>query len=162
MAAHSTLTGADLHEPKGAAAATSGQVYVADGAASGAWNIPFVTTAALNNNTLVAVTYKFEDVSTASSQWVACPIAGDISKIYSVLHGAIGTADAVFSFEIAGVAVTSGGLTIAFSGSAAGDLDSATPSAAKTLTAGQAIEIIGAGASTNTVNATFTFLINTA
>jgi hypothetical protein len=34
---HATLTGSDLHEPKGVATATSGQVYVADGAASGAW-----------------------------------------------------------------------------------------------------------------------------
>lgn len=34
---HSTLTTTDLHEPKGVAAATSGQVYVADGAGSGAW-----------------------------------------------------------------------------------------------------------------------------
>jgi hypothetical protein len=36
--AHSGLTGADLHEPKGAAAATTGQVYVADGAASGSFS----------------------------------------------------------------------------------------------------------------------------
>lgn len=35
--AHSTLTGANLHEPKGVATATSGQVYIADGAGSGAW-----------------------------------------------------------------------------------------------------------------------------
>jgi hypothetical protein len=35
MPAHSTLTGADLHEPKGAAAASSGAVYIADGAGSG-------------------------------------------------------------------------------------------------------------------------------
>lgn len=35
--AHSTLTGADLHEPKGAAAAASGQVYIANGSGSGAW-----------------------------------------------------------------------------------------------------------------------------
>lgn len=34
---HKNLTGADLHEPKGAAAATSGQVYVSDGAGSGVW-----------------------------------------------------------------------------------------------------------------------------
>ena len=37
MAAHSTLTGADLHEPKGVAAASAGQIYIADGAGSGAW-----------------------------------------------------------------------------------------------------------------------------
>lgn len=35
--AHSSLTGADLHEPKGAAAATANKVYVSDGAGSGAW-----------------------------------------------------------------------------------------------------------------------------
>lgn len=34
---HSALTGAELHEPKGVATATADQVYVADGAASGAW-----------------------------------------------------------------------------------------------------------------------------
>lgn len=35
--AHKNLTGVDLHEPKGVAAATSGQVYRADGAGSGSW-----------------------------------------------------------------------------------------------------------------------------
>jgi hypothetical protein len=35
--AHSTLTGANLHEPKGIAAATADKVYISDGAGSGAW-----------------------------------------------------------------------------------------------------------------------------
>jgi hypothetical protein len=34
---HSALTGAELHEPKGAAAAATKKVYVSDGAGSGAW-----------------------------------------------------------------------------------------------------------------------------
>lgn len=34
---HASLTGAELHEPKGADAATNGTVYVADGAGSGSW-----------------------------------------------------------------------------------------------------------------------------
>ncbi len=34
---HASVTGSDLHEPKGVAAATTGQVYIADGAASGDW-----------------------------------------------------------------------------------------------------------------------------
>jgi len=34
---HSSLPDAELHEPKGVAAASSGEVYVADGSASGAW-----------------------------------------------------------------------------------------------------------------------------
>lgn len=35
--AHSTLTGADLHEPKGIAAAAADKVYVSNGAGSGVW-----------------------------------------------------------------------------------------------------------------------------
>lgn len=34
---HNTLTTTELHEPKGVASATSGQVYFADGAGSGTW-----------------------------------------------------------------------------------------------------------------------------
>lgn len=37
MALHKNLTGSDLHEPKGADTATSGKVYVSDGAGSGIW-----------------------------------------------------------------------------------------------------------------------------
>ena len=37
MPEHNTLTGADLHEPKGVATATAGQIYIADGAGSGTW-----------------------------------------------------------------------------------------------------------------------------
>lgn len=35
--AHSDLTGSDLHEPKGVAAANADEVYIADGLGSGAW-----------------------------------------------------------------------------------------------------------------------------
>ena len=34
---HATLTGADLHEPKGVAEANEGSVYIADGSGSGTW-----------------------------------------------------------------------------------------------------------------------------
>jgi hypothetical protein len=37
---HSALTDPDIHEPKGAASATVGQVYVANGAGSGNWSLP--------------------------------------------------------------------------------------------------------------------------
>ena len=41
MVDHSTLTDPELHEPKGASTATSGQVYAANGSGSGAWAKPF-------------------------------------------------------------------------------------------------------------------------
>lgn len=37
---HNALTGSQLHEPKGVATASSGQVYVADGGGSGDWVYP--------------------------------------------------------------------------------------------------------------------------
>jgi hypothetical protein len=40
MPDHNTLTGADLHEPKGASGASVDEVYVSDGAGSGTWKKP--------------------------------------------------------------------------------------------------------------------------
>lgn len=37
---HNVITDPDLHEPKGVASATSGKVYVANGAGSGTWSYP--------------------------------------------------------------------------------------------------------------------------
>ena len=37
---HASLTGANLHEPKGVAAATANKVYLSDGAGSGSWVFP--------------------------------------------------------------------------------------------------------------------------
>ncbi len=99
------------------------------------------------------------DISTSGSYFVVCPVAGTISKIHSVIDGTIATANAALSFEIGGVAVTDGGITVAYSGSAAGDVDTATPTAANTVTAGQAIEMITNGASTNTIACKVTFEI---
>lgn len=41
---HSTITDPDIHEPKGVAAATVGQLYVASGAGSGTWTTPSLNT----------------------------------------------------------------------------------------------------------------------
>jgi len=105
------------------------------------------------------LTVKLSDVSTASSAYVVAPDAGKIIKIYSVLGGAIATANAAITTEINGVAVTGGAITIATASSAAGDVDSAEPTAANSVQEGDVIEIITDGASTNTVPAEFTVII---
>lgn len=159
---HVNITDPEIHEPKGAAAASANTIYVADGAASGTWQQ--IGTSQLDSSSIKNInersfTAEIDNVSTAGSYWVAAPWAGTISKIYTVLHGSIGTADAGLSFEIGGTAITNGNITIAYSGSAAGDADSATPSANNTVTAGQPIEIITDGASTTTAKVTVTFVI---
>lgn len=99
---------------------------------------------------VVHLTTFMADVSAASSAWVVSPIAGNITSIKSVLGGAITVGDATVTGKIAGVAVTNGVLTIANAGSAAGDVDTATPTAARTVTAGQAIQFESNGGSTDT------------
>jgi len=106
------------------------------------------------------ITVDMTDISAAGSVWVVIPYAGVISKLYSVINGAITIGDAAITVELAGVAVTGAGITIANVGSAAGTVDSSTPTALNTVTAGQAIEIISDGGSTDACRATFTVVID--
>ena len=97
------------------------------------------------------------DVSTASSTFVAVPDGGKIIKIITALQGAISGGNAGISLEIGGTAVTGGGITVAHSGSAAGDVDSAEPTAANQVEEGGTIEMLTDGGSTgaNKLNVTF-------
>lgn len=154
MVEHASLSGSQLHEPKGAASAASGAVYIADGAGSGSWTVA-------DTINKVTLTCRLDDVSTASSVYVVAPIAGTVSKIYSVLQGAITVADSVVTASIGGVNLTNGSLTVAQSGSAAGDVDSCTPTANNTVSAGQAIKITTDGASTTAAALLLTIVIDT-
>ena len=160
---HNALTGSSLHEPKTIAAATADHLYAANGSVSGTFRK--ITHASMDktsvkNVNLIYITYRIEDVSTAKSLWLACPKAGKITKIWSVLHGTIASGDVDLTFEINGTLVTNGLITIAISGSVAGTVDNSTPSANNVLTAGQPIEIITDGVSTNDIDVTLTFEID--
>lgn len=147
---HSTITDPDIHEPKGVAAANSGDIYVANGAGSGNWTAPV---------RYYTLTVELDDISTASSAYTAVPFAGTITKIYTVIHAAITTADETITTKINGTDITDGSITITQSGSAAGDVDSTTPSAANTVAAGDYVEIATAGSSGAAERVTATFLI---
>jgi hypothetical protein len=105
------------------------------------------------------LTAKVTDISTAGSTFVAVPDAGNIVKIYTSIKNAITTADAAITFEIGGTAVTNGAITVTQSGSAAGDVDSSTPSAANRVEEGGSIEIISDGASATACEMIVTFVI---
>lgn len=109
--------------------------------------------------TNVAVTTKLADISTASSAFVAAPCAGKVTSIRSVLGGAISGANAAITTKVNGSLITSGNFTVTHAGSAAGDRDSATPSAANTVAVGDALEVITDGASTDTATLDVTFII---
>lgn len=147
MSAHSTLTAANLHECKGAAAAAAGTYPKADGAGSTTWTNPL---AATKNNNLVYLCHQFADISAPDSIFIPTPIAGKVTKVYIALHNAITVANSIVTAKINGVAVTGLSVTITQAGSAAGSVFSGTPSAANTLAAGGVLEVITDGGSTTT------------
>lgn len=90
------------------------------------------------------------DVSTASSAFAYVPVRGKVIKVGSVLQNAITGADSAMTTEINNVAVTGGSWTVTQSGSAAGDVDEAVPTAANAVNVGDAFEWISDGASSTT------------
>ena len=105
------------------------------------------------------ITAKIADISTASSTFVAIPDGGKVIKILTALQGAIGTANGGITFEIGGTAVTGGGITVTQSGSAAGDVDTAEPTAANRVEEDGTIEIITDGGSSTACECVVTFVI---
>ena len=105
------------------------------------------------------LTAEIEDISTASSTFVPIPDDGNIFEIKTALQGAISGGNAAISFEIGGTAVTGGGITVAHSGSAAGDVDTATPTGANRVVENGTIEMITDGGSTGTAKLLVTFVI---
>lgn len=90
---------------------------------------------------------------------VICPYAGTVNAIKSVLQGALTTGDATLTAKINSTAITTGVLTLTQSGSAAGDIDSCSPSAAKTVVAGDLLSWTVGGTNDAEVGATGYFEI---
>lgn len=85
------------------------------------------------------------DLSAEATYYLVMPHAGTISKIWSVIDGAVSTADVTLTTNIGATPLTNGVVTIATAASGAGDIDSATPTAANVVTAGQAINLVVTG-----------------
>ena len=105
------------------------------------------------------LTSKITNISASGSTFVPVPDGGKVIKIITALQGAIGTANGGISFEIGGTAITGGGITVTQSGSAAGDVDTAEPTAANVVLEDGTIEMITDGASSNAVKLNVTIVI---
>ena len=163
MTTHASLTGSDLHEPKGVAAASANALYQANGAGSGTWTTDptlstYTKTASMFNLNKVYVTLYWTDAGTAgtATRFVAMPRAGTITKIYSATEAAAATSNTTLTASIGGVNVTNGVVTITSAGAAAGDVASATPTANNTVTAGQALKFTSNGGSSSVMPVTLT------
>lgn len=112
----------------------------------------------LLNTTL---SFSIADVSTAGQTFVPIPIGfdGTVIEVRSALNGTISGADADLTLKVNGTAMTNGVITIAQSGSAAGDTDVAFPTGLNAVRVGDAVEIETDGASTGTVEVTGVLVI---
>jgi predicted RecA/RadA family phage recombinase len=88
------------------------------------------------------------DVSTASDSALnAAPFAGRITQFTHQLASAITGADSVVTPKIGSTALTGGAVTVAYSGSAVGDIDISYPTAANVTAAGDILKAATDGAS---------------
>ena len=149
---HSSLTDPYLHEPKGVATATSGDVYVANGSGSGAWTA---------KQTLIELSIEgyLEDVSSVEKVYVPIPFAGTVSKVLTVLEASISSANSIVTVKNS-AGSSMGTLTITQSGSAAGDVDTLAPTSNNTVTADSFITIESNGGSTNTAKLRFVVVLD--
>lgn len=102
---------------------------IADGGlklGSGAGTAITATAAELNQ---LIIPYYIADGSAEKDHYVNVGHAGTVSKIYSIIDGAVSTADITVTAKIGSTAMTNGAITIATAGSAAGDKDECSPTA---------------------------------
>jgi hypothetical protein len=127
---------------------------IAEGAASTKWQK--LTGGNMRTMVIGTVSTKGSDAAVIR---MPSPCAGKIVLIQSAANAALATGDATLTAKIGTNAVTDGVITITQSGSAAGDVDSAVPSAANTVAVGDMISITGGGSSSATATATVTVTI---
>lgn len=107
-----------------------------------------------------AVTKYMADAGTAGSCFVICPHAGDIVGLGVVNDVANATTKTVLTAKIATVAVTHPAWEIAVTAAAGVGSGLVVPTAARTVTAGQVLELISDGGSSSVMPVTFTVIIS--
>ena len=142
MTLHSSLTGSECHEPKGANTSGAGRVYVADGSGSGSWKFrPY--TLVLN----------IDDIASSGDIYIPIPYAGNVAKVQTTLSGAIAGSDVIFTVYDSNNN-SMGTLTITQSGSAAGDTDTLVPASNQDVTGSDYVKISCNGGATAHVDTT--------
>lgn len=158
MVEHADLTGADIHEPKGADSAAVDTLYIADGAGSGSWakvgSDQIDDTTILNINKFSLSVY-MDDIGTSGSIYVPLGVDCVLTKVTCAIQDAIAGSNTVLTVaNYAGTTI--GTITIAFSGSAAGDIDTLSAASNNDFLANTFLKISSDGATSSTVGARLT------
>ena len=114
------------------------------------------TASELSTKTLIC---EIDDISAGNVAYVVSPYAGTLSKVYTVIHGAITVASETLTANVNGGSDVTNQITIDQASSAAGIIDSCDPGDNKTVAVGNYIKLTSAGASTGPCKATVIFVI---
>ena len=118
-----------------------------------------VTASAAELNTYI-LNVALDNISNSTpSCFVVAPKAGMITKIISVINGAITGADSIITASVNGGTAITPTITIAHSGSVGGHIDTCVPTANNSVTQGQYIKLTSDGLSGGAVKAVFTIEI---
>lgn len=97
-------------------------------------------------------------LGTATQVYLPIPDNGKVIKVVSVLNGALTTANEVLTVKN-GSGTSMGTITLTQSGSAAGDIDTLSPTANNSVLDGSFIEIETDGGNASAVSATVTVIV---
>ena len=153
MALHKDLTGTDLHEPKGVATAAIDNVYVANGAGSGAWqklDLATLDLTSIQSPNTYRLTGEMTDVSTAGFILIPVPVTSVLVSIRVVLKNAITVADSILTFTRNDGSSFGSNLTVVQAASAEGTGFTFTATLNTTITGPGYIKIASDGGSTTT------------
>lgn len=81
----------------------------------------------------------------SGTYWTVSPVAGRVTKVWSVTEGALTVGNATLTAKINGTGMTTGVITVTQAGSAAGDVDSAEPSALNAVAIGDRLAVTVGG-----------------
>jgi hypothetical protein len=162
-----TITAGNLLLSAGNATLTSGNIVVTSGnltlssgnllMSSGTLTITGITVVGLETYLTVYIA----SLVATKVYGINSPVAGTITRIASTLNvAALTTGDATITGAIAATPITTGAITITQSGSAVGDLDAVTPSAANVVAIGDWLNFTVAGTNdAATASATLTITV---
>lgn len=152
MALHSALTDPELHECKGAAAASANTVLVANG--TGTASFTTVPKAALSTDVKgVGIYYtmsQLPDMSTAGFVLVPVLATATLNTVTFILHNAITVANSTCTMVNSTGPATVGSVNVPFTGSAEGTTVTFTASVNNTFVPGAYLKISTDGNSTTT------------
>lgn len=164
MTIHKDLSADNLHEPKGikgAATSDAGKVITPSASTASTGELRYLKESEITQKYCYVTAY-FPTIDAKSDIFIPMSFAGTVKGIKYVIDGVLGTADTTLTAKVNTTSMTDGAVAVPYSGSAAGDMVSATPTALNTFTSSDYIRITSDTAGTGSVNATVLLTIERA